>query len=121
MAQIRRAMPGAVPVEGREFLYVEVHGSEDFGALLDQQEKVCTDLALPRFGGAVEEKVRVVVPDKRCFLALSYKGDIDGWRRRFVSCCERTHRDWGSPTVHGLRLSDGSEVPFSNCDIAFEG
>ncbi len=115
-----RSIPGTVEIKGREVLYIEILSDDTFATFLDEEELYCADMPQPRSGGAIEEKVQVVLPDNRRFLGLSYKGDLDGWKNRFISCCQKTGRLWAIPKEHFLCVSDGLEVMWSECHITFD-
>lgn len=115
-----RVIPGSIGVDGREFFYIEIYSGDRFATLLDDEQVQCADIALPQSGGAIEEKVRIRLPDTSIFLSISYKGDILGWRNRFVEFCKRTNRRWGTPRKEAFFLSDNSSIAFADCDILFE-
>jgi hypothetical protein len=119
MTEPGRVIPGSVRIDGRQFLYVESLRNESFSDFLNDEERYCADLALPLNGGVIDEKAWLHLRDKRRFIAMSYKGDLDGWRKRLVLCCSKTARAWAVPTDAGFLLSDGSTVPFDACVIEF--
>jgi hypothetical protein len=115
-----RTIPGAIDVEGREFLYVEVLAGESFPQLLDDMLSSCPDVPLPEAGGAIEEKARIILRDGTPLLAISYKGDLPGWRTKLISYCEAKGRMWGVPADRRLSLSDGTALPLADCVVIFD-
>ena len=104
----------------REFLYVEVFTSEGFDEVMDGAiGSRPNDSPLPS-GGAIEEKVRIRLPDGTVLLGLSYRGDLASWRGVIASYCERSGRKWAIPTNEGFALSDGTEITLANCVVTFE-
>jgi len=115
-----RAIPGSEAVEGREFIYVETSEAEDFHAIMEKVFAGFPETRLPTAGGAIEEKARILLEAGRSLLAISYKGDLPGWRGRLVGFCENTGRQWGIARDGTLVLANGTETPLSECDVRFE-
>src|SRR5262245_46832339 len=96
----RRSIPGMAPIEeGREFRYVEIPSGESFSRLIDSMLRSCPEVPLPRSGGVIEEKAQIKLDDKALLLALSYRGDLAGWRQKIEAFCRQTGRRWGEPRV----------------------
>ena len=116
-----RSLPGTIHVQGREFLYIESPRGEGFAQMLARVLSQSPDVRLPKSGGVVEEKARIVLSDNTPFVGVSYKGDLDGWRAKIVRFCEANGRRWG--TVRGGRFvtSDTKETSLADCEIEFEG
>ncbi|MGN6548215.1 MAG: hypothetical protein ACTHK7_24480 [Aureliella sp.] len=89
---MNRTIPGMVEVEGREFFYVETLAREGFDEILDEALAGSPELPFPKFGGVIEEKVRILLDDGISLRGISYKGDLAGWRRKLVAYCNTTHR-----------------------------
>ncbi|WP_156784786.1 hypothetical protein [Microbacterium sp. BH-3-3-3] len=109
-------LPGFVALEWREFRYVQVAEAAAssrgwFHDLLD----VAETLPLPAEGGCVEERVLVRTPDGLVFAGLSYRGDIEGWRR-YVEAIAR-HRHCVIALIEGneLACSDGRRYRLADC------
>ncbi len=116
-----RAIPGfGEHEEGREFIYVEASNAEDFRQVMDGAFASRRDVPLPQSGAALEEKARINLADGTSLLAMSYRGDVEGWRRTIVSFCERNRKKWAFPGNEALVMSDGTEVSLQDCDVVFE-
>jgi hypothetical protein len=115
-----RSVPGSIDVEGREFMYVEVSGKEIFSQLLSEVLSSCPGIPLPASGGTIEEKARITLQDNTSLLAISYKGDLSGWRKKIIAFCEDKRKKWGIPRHSSLALSDGTDLPLHENNVAFE-
>lgn len=113
-------LPGAMRVEGREFMYIEISKGQNFSRLMDDAFETCQTLPMPQDGGALEEKVRVILPDQTTLLALSFRGDLSGWRNILIGYCTETGRVWAKLKGQVFALSDGTEVPVDDCEVEFE-
>lgn len=74
-----RIVPGIQPIEGREFCYIADEGQEDFGIFFKKIIR-CIASPIPQNGGAMIEGCKITLPNGEVFQAISYKGDIEGWR-----------------------------------------
>lgn len=117
---MNRTIPGTVDIEGVEYLYVQVVDNEGFRLFVDEAMKSCEDVPLPQSGGVIEEKARIALEDDSSLLAVSYRGDISGWRRKLTAFCESTGRKWGVASNHRITLSDGTEIDLSSSEVTFE-
>lgn len=119
-AKMERTIPGSVEVTGREFFYIENSGFTDFHQLINAVMKTNEDLPLPQDGGAIEEKTRLLLEEGMELDALSYKGDITGWRRKLTAYCEQNNLKWGIASQNRLKLSDQSERDLRKCNVIFD-
>jgi hypothetical protein len=115
-----RTIPGRIIEADREFLYVEALEGESFSQILGNAIAPSPDVPSPRAGGAIEEKVRVVLPNRKSLIAISYRGDLAGWRRNLQAYCHGKGRIWGVFTDDGFVLSDGTSFSLSDCEVIFE-
>ena len=115
-----RTIPGTQEVQGREFMYIESPESETFHDITNSISVVCPGLALPKSGGAIEERVRVYLSEGLSLMVVSYKGDIESWRVRFVGFCNAHSRRYGFIRGNSLELSDGSSCRMEALDVAFQ-
>jgi hypothetical protein len=119
--QTNRKVPGTVDVVGREFRYLSDDGRDLFDELF---RKVMHHATIPRAksGGAIAENCKLRLPDDRLFHALSYKGDIDGWRSDIEEAAQalglEVARIVGNDVI---LLPDGSSIPLRDCRIEFSG
>ncbi len=117
---MNRTIPGIIEVEGREFFYVEMLPGEGFDEILDEALAGSADLPLPKSGGVIEEKVRILLDGSNSLLGISYKGDLAGWRAKLVAYCEAKYRKWGIVSKQKVALSDGTELDLGECDVVFD-
>lgn len=115
-----RNLPGTENSEGREFIYVQLPMGRDFSSFMDEVFDSCPTLHIPQSGGALEEKARITLPDQTSFLAISYQGDLLGWRDKIQGYCGEKGLKWAVIEAQNLTLSDGAEVPLSDCHVEFE-
>ena len=114
-------IPGSIEVDGREFFYVEIRGDERFRTVIDEALAGAPDVPLPKSGGVIEEKVRILLDGSAFLLGISYKGDLAGWRAKLVAYCNTKHRKWGIVSRQKVVLSDGRELILGECDVVFDG
>jgi hypothetical protein len=101
-------------------MYIESAESETFHQLADSVSAVCPSIATPRSGGAIEEKVRVKLKNGISLIGISYKGDIEGWRARFVGFCEASGRKYAFIKQDRFSLSDGFLCSIEELETRFE-
>ncbi len=101
-------------------MYVEVSAGERCSQLLTEVLSSSPGDPLPTSGGVNEENVRITLQDKTLLLAISYKGDLAGWRKKIVSFCGEKRKRCGIPKNGTLILSDGTDLPLLDADVAFE-
>lgn len=115
-----RTIPGMIEVQGREFFYAEVSAGEGFHKFVDPALESSPDVPLPKSGGVIEEKIRIRLNEDTTLLGISYKGDLEGWRGKFVAYCKTKHRKWSIVSRQKLVLSDGTALPLAGCKVTFE-
>jgi hypothetical protein len=115
-----RSLPGTEKVEGREFIYLEVSKGRNFSGLMQDVLTSCPATPMPQSGGILEEKARLVLPDKTSLLAVSFKGDLLGWRNKILGYCGEKGLKWAAVREQFLTLSDGAEIPLADCQVEFE-
>ncbi|WP_083838985.1 hypothetical protein [Rhodanobacter fulvus] len=113
-----RELPGLSPVEGVEFHYYEDDGKnkakKQFNALLDS-----AGLIEASSGGVVSDSCTIYLSDNRRFHALSYHGDIDGWREAVEAGANARGLLLARIEGDQLVVSDGRSIPLSECKIEF--
>lgn len=116
--EAKREVPGLLPVDYREVRYVEDRGEEPFKELF---ERVIwhVDPPLMKDGGALIEGCVVTSPTGRRFQALSYRGDIEGWRQQVVQGAAAVGVSLGQLVDRVLVLDDGTSHPLADCQIEF--
>lgn len=116
---VRQAIPGTQEVRGREFMYVERREGETFHQIVDRAFDA-RSIARPGAGGAVEQKVQIMLKDGVSLIGISYNGDIEGWRAGFVGFCAATGRKHASIKQGRLLVSDGSSSWLEELEVTFE-
>lgn len=114
----QRDIPGATPVDGTEVLYFEDDGKskpkKQFNLLLDSAGTIAATS-----GGIVSDGCRISLPVGTLFNALSYHGDIAGWRAAVEEGANA--RGLLLARVEGGQfvISDGRSFPLLECKIEF--
>lgn len=123
-----RVIPGLPPLEiGREFCYIADDGNDYFVPKNRQSRKPClffkitTQINPPisQNGGAMAENCKLRLPTNELFHALSYKGDIEGWRKQIELGAEQLGLLTGKIVGNNIELSDGQVFPLSECKVEF--
>ncbi len=114
-----RRIPGATVTEGREYRYVSCSYHADIAALF---KKVIREINPPlaTSGGAVNEGCKVTLPSGECYFAISYKGDIEGWRQQVEQGAAALGLLVAKISQEKLVLSDDNEVLLSECKFQFD-
>jgi hypothetical protein len=115
-----RPLPGTMQIEGREFMYLEYEEGRNFSDLIYDLMTSNPTIPLPQSGGILEEKARIKLPDETSLLAISFKGDLEGWRNKIVSFCAARHSRWALLRTNALLVSDGSVIPLIKCEISLD-
>lgn len=117
-AKTGKTIPGTVPVEGREFLYVAEGRFENPTAWFRHVTEVGASNR-PRSGGVLSHNCRLRTPDSGSYLAISYKGDVQGWRTLLLGNLDRLQLGWAMVEGEMLRFENRDAVPFSACSVEF--
>ena len=113
----RRNIPGTISVQGREFAYIESGGRDAFDALFPKLTTYADEL--PGDGGAISTNAVLSLPDGRRLYGISYRGDLEGWRRAIEAACGFLGYELAMIEGDVLRLSDGTVVPLADCVVEF--
>ncbi|MBV1790832.1 hypothetical protein KQ940_22450 [Marinobacterium sp. D7] len=113
-----RKVPGTSVVEGREYRYVSCGCDNDIAALFKKLIRK-VDPPLATSGGAVNDGCKVTLPSGECYFAVSYKGDIDGWRQQIEQGAAALGLSVAKISQSGFLLDDGNEIPLSECEFQF--
>ena len=110
-----RPTPGTEEVDGRGYAYVECETAESFKLIFP---KIATYGAspLPTSGGAVNEDFALVLPGGKRLFALSYKGDLEGWKRKITECAETLGVKYGEVKGGHIHLNGQHAVLLSDCE-----
>ena len=114
-----RTFPGAIGADGREFFYVQTFGSEGFADIAKAAMEQTPDIPMPKHGGVLEEKAKILLNNGDALLAISYRGDLEGIRAKYQAYCEKTGRKWGIVKERVLHVSDGAVLLPHECQVEF--
>ncbi|WP_446027579.1 hypothetical protein [Lelliottia amnigena] len=114
----QRAIPGLNPVEGTEFIYYEDDGKnkakKQFDLLLDSAGTIVASS-----GGVISDGCCITLPTGGGFRALSYHGDIGGWRVSVEAGAKTRGLLLAKIDGDQFVISDGRSFPLSDCKIEF--
>ncbi|WP_300686369.1 hypothetical protein [Chryseobacterium sp.] len=118
-----REIPGMTPFEWKEFRYVSDDGSNEFLSkkdLLKEKglfERLTEQInpPVPIDGGALTENCRLWLPSGELLHALSYRGDIEGWRMQIEQGARQLGLLTGKIVEDEIILSDGRRYPLAHC------
>jgi len=68
-------------------------------------------------GGIVSDSCRITLPNGQRFLALSFHGDLDGWRKAVEAGARNLGLSLARIEDDHLIISDGQSVPLSECKV----
>ena len=111
-----RPMPGSMPIEGREFMYLEGQGAEAFAKVFPTLVSAGGD-PKPKHGGMLNEAAVIKLPTGKWLHGVSYKGDLKGWRRSLIAACQNLGSLWGEVVEGRVRLSNGQEYSLDECIV----
>ena len=113
-----RVVPGTIAVPGQEVVYFSDDGSN---SLQIQFQRLTKKVNPPRLksGGASERGCMVRLPDGILFHAISYHGDIEGWRIQISQGAQELGLLTAKIRTHQFIVSDGREFNLSDCEIEF--
>ena len=116
----KRLIPGETIIEGREVKYISDDGNDNFtnnkNGLFDL---ITSQFEIAKHGGIISENCRLTLPNGELFHALSYKGDIEGWREEIYLGAEKLNLITGKIVDGNIELSDGRKFSLSACEIEF--
>jgi hypothetical protein len=117
--ETKRQVPGLMPVVHREVRYVEDRGEEPFNELFERL-MWHVNPPLMKDGGALIEGCVLTVPGGRRFQAISYRGDIEGWRQQVNQGAAALKTTLGKLVDGNLVLDDGSLHKIIDCQVEFD-
>jgi hypothetical protein len=113
-----RSTPGTKSVAGREFIYFEnikgVDEKNQFTFLLDHEVD-----NTPLEGGALSDDFTITIPDGTRFHAMSYRLDLDGWRRKIQGAATNLGILLAHIENNRFVLSDGRSFPLDDCETDY--
>lgn len=117
--EVPRKLPGTIPISGKEFLYFQDNGEKDIGKqILALAAKIKPHI--PKGGGIISQASRIRLSDGMLFHGISYRGDIEGWRRQMEEGAKAL--DLLLAKIHGesIVISDGRSVALADCEIEID-
>ncbi|MCM1217557.1 MAG: hypothetical protein NC331_10285 [Lachnospiraceae bacterium] len=114
-----RRVPGTYLVEGREFRYVSNKSQVNFDKLFHELFNVPPKI--PQKGGALVEGCKITLPNGDIFEAVSYKGDIEGWRQQFEQGAKALNEELAGIDIDtdSIVLNDTRSFPLTECMVEF--
>jgi hypothetical protein len=103
-------------VSGREYAYIECMTPERFKKMFF----TIGDHAgspLPTSGGIINEEATIRLPGGRLMCAVSYRGDMEGWRRMASEWCKDQMIMFGVVQGQVIVLSNGEEFALTDCEL----
>lgn len=114
-----RRVPGTYLVEGREYRYVSNKKHVKFGKLFHE---ICSvPPAIAQNGGALIEGCKITLPNGDIFEAVSYKGDIDGWRQQIEKGAKALSEELARIDIDtdSIVMNDMRSFRLTDCIIEF--
>ncbi len=123
----KREIPGLHPVEWREFRYVLDDGNDYFMGKSRQSrkqslfDKIAGQIQppIPQNGGVITENCKLWLPTEELFHGLSYKGDIEGWKRQIEEGAKQLGLLSAKIEDNKIQLSDNRSYNLSDCRVEF--
>lgn len=116
----KRRVPGSMPLdEPREFRYVEDGQKEPFELVFRRLVRH-VDPPLMTDGGALIEGCVLTLPSGQRFQAISYRGDIPGWRGQVAQGAAGVGVSLARLDGDQLTLDNGTTHSLGDCRIAFD-
>ncbi len=112
-------IPGIEVDEGREVRYLVEPINEEFPAALKKLVRYVSP-PIATQGGVVVEGCKLTLPTGEKFQAISYRGDVEGWRHQIEQGAAALHSPIGRIAGNALVLTDGRSCRLADCEIAFD-
>ncbi|MCO6437808.1 MAG: hypothetical protein J5J06_12020 [Phycisphaerae bacterium] len=112
-------LAGSGPFDGRVHLDTEGAGRATYNKLFCEITCGVDGAATSTSEGAIEEPAAIHLPDGRQFHGVSYRGDIEGWRRCITAACASLGREHAKIYGGALKLSEGGEVALAVCKAGY--
>lgn len=120
MNKFERIIPGTINIENSEVLYISDSGNDDFeDCLFDKVTSQFDEQPIAQSGGVVNENCKLWLPTNELFNCLSYKGDIEGWRKEITGGATILGLLTGKINENNIEISDGRFYALSDCRVVF--
>lgn len=113
-----RIVPGTKPVGGREFCYVSNRSQMKFEIYFKKLIR-CVSPLIPKSGGALIEGCKITLPNGEIFEAISYKGDIEGWRSQIKQGVGTLNETLARIDADSIVLDNVQSFYLTDCRIDF--
>jgi hypothetical protein len=116
----QRKIPGTFITECREYRYISDDGHDKFfrnGLFKKLTSQI--NPPIPKNGGTITENCKLWLPSGELLHALSYRGDIDGWREQIEQGAAQLGLFAGKIAGDKITLSDGRYYELSDCKVEF--
>ncbi len=113
-----RHIAGSEADAEREVRYVVEPMNEEFPTLFNKLVRHVSP-PIAKQGGVVIEGCKLTLPTGEQFQAVSYRGDIEGWRRQIEQGAAAMHLLTGRIAEETLVLTDGRSYRLADCEISF--
>jgi len=114
-----RAVPGTQLFEGREYCYVSNNSQKDFKKTFDELVDYVSP-PIPKDGGVINEACKLTLPNGEIFQAISYRGDIEGWRRQIEQGAKALNEKIAKIETDSIVLDDMQSFRLTDCRIDFD-
>jgi hypothetical protein len=113
-----RRIPGSSDVKGQEVRYVSDGGKASFAELFNSLLR-SSPAPLPKRGAVVARGCRIRPPGGTFFHAVSYHGDIDGFRQTIEEGAEALNVQTARIVAGKFTLRDGTAYALTECEVDF--
>ena len=103
-------------LEMREFLLIEFSERTAFEQVFLCIVKLSAE-PLPKEGGMLDEKRTITLPNRALMHEVSYRGDLDGWRRAIQSFCKTQGLLWAHVECGRVIMCDGVAYALDDCIV----
>lgn len=113
-----RIVPGTTVVDGQQVVYFSDDGKSKFRKQFDCITCFTEPPNAVR-GGVNERGCKITPPSGPLFHAISYHGDLDGWRKDIEAGAEGLGLLLARIEGDQFVITDGRSIPLSDCKIEF--
>jgi len=113
-----RTIPGTRKSGNREYLYLSSPKGKSFDALFRKVVRFVTP-PLMKGGGVGTEGCKIELPNGEIFQAISYKEDLDGWRKQITQGALANNVKIAQIEGEKIKLESGKAFLLNECHIEF--